>query len=255
MIEIENKKIDINQCSINELINIMNERVSKLEVRDTSAYTVRNYMEEEIGKIFSGNTKAHSKYTDSRSITITHPGVFFELNFNLSTKSTGEIQKITKLKSSYIKKADKVKFSDFHFRFNMPCYNYDQKTRKGSIDSKWTMSGDNIFLKAKDLDMDMKISDMNSSEFLLSVMEKNSDKTLKENILSNAFQPWIKTMFFNTEKIDSELGPYAKKFGTDKSDSNWPWHVALRVYEENNPEIVKQTIDWILKDSFEKDKL
>jgi len=245
----------LQEYSINQLIVLMNEKVLSMKQTSTSASGLRSYIESEISSMFGGKIEASSGYTDSRDITISHPNMFFGLTFKLSTKSTGEIQKITKLKSAYVKKPGKVKFDNFYFRFSMPCYLYDEKTKKGSIDPKWTTSGEHIHMKAKDLDMDMKIGEMNSKESLISIVEKaaiEKNGSLKEYVMSSAFQPWIKKFFFDKKAMDKYLKPYAKKHDIDMSDDNWPWHAALKAYEENNPEMVQTTLDWIIKDSLEE---
>jgi hypothetical protein len=247
----------LGEYSVKELINLMNEKVSSITKVDTSATSVRDYMESAIQKLFSKEFEVRSIYVDTRSITITHPEMFFGLTFKLSTKSTGEIKPLTKLKSAYIKKADKVKFESFYFSFNMPCYNYNEKTKKGSIDKGWITSGENTYLGPKDLDLNIKIKNLNTEENFLSLLEKSVErrgKNLREYVFSSAFQPWIKQLFFNKKRIDKELGPYAKKYNIDKSDDNWPWHAALKAYEEHNPEMFQVTIDWIINDSFKKQK-
>ena len=247
----------LGEYSIKELMNLMNEKVASITKVDTSATSVRDYMEWEIKKLFGKDFEARSSYTDTRSITITHPNMFFGLTFKLSTKSTGEIKPLTRLKSAYIKKADKVKFESFYFSFSMPCYNYNEKTKKGSIDKGWITSGERTQLGPKDLDLNIKIKDLNTEENLISLVEKSVErrgKNIREYIFSSAFQPWIKQLFFDKKRIDKELGPYAKKYNIDKSDDNWPWHAALKAYEEHNPEIIQLTINWIINDSFRKEE-
>lgn len=243
----------LNKYSINDLISLIDERVSSIKKKSVSSSELKSYIEYEIKTMFGGEFKVGSECVDYRNISISHPNMFFVLKFKLSTKKTDEIKKITKLKSSYVKEVGKVKFDNFYLSFNMPSYIYDEKTKKGGIKEDWVTSGGIIYKKSKDLDMDMKIGELNSKDFFISIFEEyvieEKEKSIKEYILSSAFQPWIQKMFFNKNEIN-KLSKYTKKYKIDKEDENWEFQTALKVYEENNPEMVQTTIDWLINDNF-----
>lgn len=244
------------EYSIKELTDLLNEEAAKVKCEDTNASYVKECVENKLSSLFGGKFEVRSGYVDSRSITITHPNMFFSMEFKLSAKNTDKIKKITKLKSSYVKVPGKVSFDNISFGFDMPCYKYDEKTKRGSIDSEWTTSGEDVYLKSKELDMSKKLKEINSEEFFMYYVEKSAideNGSLENYIISSAFQPWIKRLFMEKrEKIEKELAPYATKYNIDKSDDNWPWHASMKAYEENNPDIVQKTIDWILSDAFGK---
>lgn len=243
---------ELGEYSISGLTDLFNKNASEIVFESTGASYVKKKIEDKLISLFGGKFEVRSGWVDSRSITISHPNMFFGITFKLSAKNTEKTVQLTKLKSAYVKVPGKVKFDNIYFRFSMPCYEYDEKTKKGRLDSG-TTSGESTCLNSKEFGINTKISEINTKEYCMSLVKKSmeKEKSVEDYILTNAFQPWIKRLPWMHEKlIQEEMSPYAEKYNIDKGDALWTWNAALREYKENNPNMVQETLNWIVNYAF-----
>lgn len=197
--------IHMDKSSLEVFLNTI---VSAVTYTSTDRGYVRRHMYEEICKYFpKPDFNVHNGYVDYSKCSISCKGLRFGISVALGATKTGEVIQISRLKSKDKMKAGKVKIDSISSSCTFPWF----EIKDGTMQNTAYTSGISVSLtKEKKI-----FSEMNNSEFLLALAEKqnypkDNVKSIWEAFRHTAAQPYLKQFYFkkDNKEIINFLKPH-----------------------------------------------
>lgn len=220
-----NKK-QILELTFKELEAFLNTCLPKVNEKSDDESYVKKAMIEEAKKLFDKDVVISVPYYTNREIVIEFGQLY--ITFKVTSKATGKLITISKLKKKHQKGVGKFKFSDANISFYRPYFmEKDIKKCEVMISPNSITGGGEISLKHRK----EKIKDMLTKDILKYELEsQDSDwKDVEATVVLDAAQPMLK-----------------KAYMTTNLDQNG-WDKILQKTKEVNADLINKEIEKIFK--------
>lgn len=223
---------DISSMKIQELENLLNSLVKDLSYTSIDRTYVRDAMFERIKQSFDPAVEMRSTMGDGSSISMRYKRI--GITISVSTKGTGEIRQVSKLKSKYVAAPGKFKIKYVSSGYSLPSFEFEHKNKslldkifeKEKTDkfkvkkTEWHHSGGSIEFDK----YDWTFAEMNKPENFLKAIEdtypKKDKLSLIDDINSDGVQPLLNRTFMDRYWLTNFLG------NMDKIHKLFPEHKA-----------------------------
>jgi hypothetical protein len=246
------EKHKLEKMTIKELIKFLNNCVTDITYTSTNTSSVKKAMFERIKDVFSPEFSLRSTNYIHHDfmIPINRLGVYIKIG----TKSTGKIEKITKLKSKYVLGVGKFKLDFITFGYSLPCFHIKDKNKFiVEIDNSSGRGSEGVSISNSST---KTFQEMNHPESVLEAIldnyklveatnkkynQKNKVfKSLEEEIGLMAAQPFIKEAWGgNKEKELIKLFPKDLQTKIKNDEINW-FDATIGLVMVNNTELIQE---------------
>jgi hypothetical protein len=218
-------KTKLLQMSFKEIEAFLNENISNIKIESTNKSDVKGAMIEKVKSLFDDTVETFAPYYNNREFVLYFNNIY--ITFNVSTKQTGKLVEVSRLKKKEILIIGKFKFNDMIISFNSPYFEEDLENFKVKLSQNSISGGASISLKHKK----DKIIDMLGKDILIKeiqAQDKNWEDIRKTVVLSAA-QPNIRKEYFKAD------------FNQEK------WDMILEKTEVMNKKLIDDEIEKMLK--------
>jgi len=219
-------KEKILQMTSKEIEIFLNDNISTINIESEHDTDVKGMMIDSVKTLFDDTVKISIPYYTNRELLININNL--SINFKVSTKKTGKIVKVSRLRKKDIKTIGKFRFSDISISFFNPHFEADDLDNFKIIPSQDTCTGGpSISLKHRK----EKLIDMLTKDILLEEIQSQDEnwKDVRKTVILNASQPKIKQEYF---KPDFNQGK---------------WDIILQKTEDVNKELIDSEIEKMFK--------
>jgi len=252
-------KSQLEKMTIKELIEFLNNCVTDITDTNIHASFIKNRMFERVRDVFAPEFLLQDTNYMHHDFSIPIKGLSIQIK--IGTKSTGEIQQVTRLKSKNVVGVGKFRVDDINFRYSIPCFEIEDEDKfLVKVDSGWASGGETVWLPNDPIKTFEEMgSRENKYEAILAqykLVEETNKKynktsrvysSLEEEIALSAAQVFIKVAYFSNSKEKDLIKKLPKELQAQvkSGETNW-FEAAIKVVQTNNQELIKKIIEQTL---------